>query len=146
MKTYSAKPSDVSRKWHLIDASKHPLGRISTQIVSLLTGKGKPIYTPHIDCGDYVVVVNAKKLVASGKKYTDKRYYRHSQYPGSLKEASLLEMINKDPTKVVELAVKRMLPDNKLRDPRLARLKIYSGPEHNNQAQNPKELDIKEGK
>lgn len=146
MKTYSAKPADITRKWYLIDASKHPLGRISTQIAKLLTGKGKPTYTPHIDGGDYVVVINAEKLVATGNKYADKRYFRHSQYPGSLKTATLQEMVNKDPKKVVELSVKRMLADNKLRDQRLARLKIYSGPEHSNQAQNPKEIDIKEGK
>lgn len=146
MKTYSAKPSDVTRKWYLIDASKHPFGRISTQVSKILTGKNKPMYTPHIDCGDYVVIVNAEKIVASGNKYSDKKYYRHSQYPGSLKTASLQEMIDKDPKKVIELSVKRMLPVNKLRDQRISRLKIYAGPEHNNQAQSPEEIDIKEGK
>lgn len=146
MKTYSAKPSEVTRKWYLVDASKHPLGRISTRAATLLMGKGKPMYTHHIDCGDYVVVINADKLVVSGKKLDDKSYYRHSQYPGSLKESSLQEMLDKDSTKAVKLAIKRMLPDNKLRDQRMLRLKVYKGPEHANTAQQPQEIDIKGGK
>ena len=146
MTTYSAKPADVSRKWYLLDASKYPLGRMSTQVALLLTGKGKPMYTPHIDCGDYVVIVNADKLVVTGKKITDKSYFRHSQYPGSLKESSLGDMISKDSSKVIELAVKRMLPTNKLRDQRMSRLKVYKGSEHSNTAQKPQEIDITGGK
>jgi large subunit ribosomal protein L13 len=146
MKTYSAKPSEITRKWYLIDASKYPLGRISTTIAGLLIGKSKPSYTPHIDGGDYVVVINADKLAVTGKKLTDKKYYRHSQYPGSLKESSLEEMIDKDSTQVITLAVKRMLPTNKLRDLRMARLKVYKGSEHANSAQQPEEIDIKGGK
>lgn len=144
MKTYSAKPSEVTRKWYLIDASKYPLGRICTHIASLLTGKDKPMYTPHIDCGDFVVVVNADKLIVTGKKMIDKKYFRHSQYPGSLKESALSEMTEKDSVKVIELAVKRMLPDNKLRAPRMLRLKVYGGAEHGHNAQNPQEILLKE--
>ncbi len=146
MKTYSAKPSEITRKWYLIDASKYPLGRLSTAVSKLLIGKGKPSYTPHIDGGDYVVVINSDKLLVTGKKLTDKKYYRHSQYPGSLKESSLEEMIEKDSTKVIELSVKRMIPTNKLRDDRLKRLKIYKGAEHANSAQNPQEFEIRGGK
>jgi large subunit ribosomal protein L13 len=142
MKTYSAKPADVTRQWYLIDASKYSLGRTSTRIAGLLTGKGKPIYTAHIDCGDYVVVVNAGKLATTGSKLSDKKYYRHSQYPGSLKKASLQEMIDKDPTKVIKLAVKRMLPDNKLRDPRMKRLKIFKDSNHQHEAQNPQKISL----
>jgi large subunit ribosomal protein L13 len=143
MKTYSAKPSDITREWHLVDASEAPLGRVSTKIATLLTGKEKPLYTHHIDCGDYVVVINADKLVVTGSKLTDKKYYRHSQYPGSLKEATLAEKLAKDSTDVIRLAVKGMLPKNKLMDERLKRLKIYSDSEHHHEAQNPKKVSIK---
>jgi large subunit ribosomal protein L13 len=143
LKTYSAKPSEVTRNWYVIDASEAPLGRVSTKIATLLTGKGKPMFTHHIDCGDYVVVINADSLVATGNKLADKKYYRHSQYPGSLKEASLGEMISKDSTEVIRLAVKGMLPKNKLMDGRLMRLKIYKGSEHNNTAQQPKKVSVK---
>ena len=142
-KPFSAKPSDITRKWYLVDASKYPIGRMSTKIATLLIGKGKATYTAHIDSGDYVVVINSDKLIASGDKLQGKKYYRHSQYPGSLKEFSLQEMLDKDSTKVVELAVKRMLPDNKLRADRLARLKVYTGSEHKNEAQKPQEIDLK---
>jgi large subunit ribosomal protein L13 len=146
VKTYSAKPSEVTRKWYLFDASEAPLGRLSTRVASLLTGKGKPMYTPHIDCGDYVVVINSDKLITTGDKLRQKTYYRHSQYPGSLKSASLEEMIAKDSTKVIENSIKRMLPNNKLRDQRIARLKIYKGSEHNNIAQKPQAIDLKGNK
>jgi large subunit ribosomal protein L13 len=142
-KTYSAKPSDVTRAWYVIDATEAPLGRISTKIATLLTGKGKPMFTQHIDCGDFVVVINTDKLVVTGTKLTDKMYYRHSQYPGSLKEATLADKIESDSTDVIRLAVKGMLPKNKLMDERLKRLKIYKGSEHNNEAQKPQKVSVK---
>ena len=143
MKTYSAKPSDVTRVWYEIDASEAPLGRISTKIATLLTGKGKPMFTHHIDCGDYVVVVNADKLVATGTKMEDKMYYRHSGFPGSLKEINLKDKIEKDSTEIIRLAVKGMLPKNKLMDERLKRLKIYKDEMHNNGAQKPQKVSAK---
>lgn len=143
MKTYQAKPTEVTREWLLIDASEAPLGRISTRIATLLTGKGKPSFTKHIDCGDYVVVINADKLVVTGTKLEDKKYYRHSQYPGSLKTATLTEKIKKDSTDVIELAVKGMLPKNKLMTERLKRLKVYAGETHAHEAQSPKKVSIK---
>jgi large subunit ribosomal protein L13 len=143
MKTYSAKPSDVTRKWYVIDASQAPLGRISTKAATLLTGKEKPIYTAHIDCGDYVVIINAEKLVVTGNKLEDKIYYKHSHYPGGLRETSLKHELEKDPTKVVYQAVRGMLPVNKLRADRLLRLKIYPGSEHNHEAQKPEMLSLK---
>ncbi len=146
MKTYSAKPSDVTRKWYVIDASEAPLGRLATQIATLLTGKGKPQFTQHIDCGDYVIVINADNLVVTGKKLTDKTYFRHTGYPGGIKEATLEEKMAKDSTDVVHKAVRGMLPVNKLRDERLKRLKIYAGAEHNHEAQKPEAFSVKEGK
>lgn len=143
MKTYSAKPSEVTRAWYVIDAAEAPLGRVSTKIATLLTGKGKPMFTQHIDCGDYVVVINADNLVVTGSKLNDKMYYRHSQYPGSLKESTLSEKIEKDSTEVIRLAVKGMLPKNKLMDERLKRLKIYKGSEHSNEAQKPQKVSVK---
>lgn len=139
-KTYSAKPTDINRTWYLLDASKQPLGRLSSQAATLLIGKRKSSYTPHIDGGDYVVVVNSNKLMVSGKKMNDKKYYRHSQYPGSLKETSLQEQIDKDSAKVIQLAVSRMLPANKLKAGRMKRLKVYHNGDHGHMAQNPKEL------
>lgn len=148
MKTYSAKPADITRKWYVIDASELPLGRVATRVADLLIGKSKPTYTPHVDGGDYVIVINSDKLVVTGKKLEDKTYYRHSGYPGGLKETSLKFEIEKDSTKVIQHAVKGMLPANKLRDDRLARLKIYRDGEHNHSAQKPEELKLlnKEGK
>ncbi len=145
MKTYSAKPSDVVRKWYVVDASEVPLGRLSTRVAELLIGKGKPIFTKHIDCGDYVVIVNAKNLVVTGKKVDDKKYYKHSHYPGGLRETTLKYELEKDPKKVVHQAVRGMLPVNKLRDDRLARLKIYVGQEHDHTAQKPEKLSLKKG-
>lgn len=143
MKTYSAKPSEVTREWYVIDASEATLGRISTKIATLLTGKGKPMFTQHIDCGDHVIVINADKLVVTGTKLTDKMYYRHSQYPGSLKEATLADKMATDSTDVIRLSVKGMLPKNKLVADRLARLKIYAGTEHNHEAQKPQKVSVK---
>jgi large subunit ribosomal protein L13 len=146
MKTYSAKPSDVTRKWYVIDASQAPLGRVATQIAKLLTGKDKPMFTQHIDVGDYVVVVNAAKVQVTGEKMDTKMYYRHSQYPGGLKEATMREKQAKDPTYAIFHAVRGMLPVNKLRDGRLARLKIYADAEHNHEAQKPEVIPVKEAK
>lgn len=145
MKTYSAKPSQVERKWYVLDASEVPMGRLSTVAAQLLTGKGKPMFTQHIDCGDFVIVINAEKLVVTGKKLEDKMYYRHSKYPGGLTETTLKYEIDKDPTKVITKAVRGMLPVNKLRSDRLARLKVYAGAEHNHAAQVPTVLKLKEG-
>jgi large subunit ribosomal protein L13 len=140
MKTYSAKPSEVERKWYMIDASSITLGRLSTLIAGYLIGKRKPMYTPHIDCGDYVVVINSDKLKVTGDKKLKKIYYRHSGYPGSLKEANLQAMLDKDSTKVIYESVKGMLPVNKLRAERLKRLKVYAGEAHNHSAQNPETI------
>jgi large subunit ribosomal protein L13 len=145
MKTYSAKPSEVVRSWYVVDASQAPLGRISTEVAQLLTGKKKPMFTPHIDCGDFVVVINADKLVVTGLKSTDKIYYKHTGFPGGLKERTLTEQKNIDSTKIIEKAVRGMLPVNKLRDGRLKRLKVYAGTEHNNEAQKPQLLDLSKG-
>jgi large subunit ribosomal protein L13 len=146
MKTYSAKPTDVERKWYIIDASEAPLGRISTRAASLLTGKGKPQFTKHIDTGDYVVVINSDKLVVTGDKMDKKIYYRYSKYPGGLKEATLKQKMAKDSTEVIEHAIRGMLPVNKLRAGRLARLKVYSDEQHTHEAQKPEVLSMKEGK
>jgi len=144
MKTYSAKPSDVKRQWYVVDASKAPLGRVATQIAKLLTGKDKPMFTHHIDVGDYVVVINARNVVVTGEKMDTKMYYRHSGYPGALKELTMREKMDKDPTHAIFHAVRGMLPVNKLRDARLDRLKIYADAEHNHEAQKPKTILVKE--
>jgi large subunit ribosomal protein L13 len=146
MKTYSAKPTDVTRKWYVLDASEAPLGRLSTVAATLLTGKRKPQYTAHIDTGDYVIVINADSLVVTGNKLEDKMYYRHSGFPGGLKEAQLKEKMVKDSAAVVTKAIRGMLPVNKLRAGRLERLKVYAGQEHNHEAQKPEKLSVKEGK
>jgi len=146
MKTYSAKPSDVTRKWYVIDASEATLGRVATQVAQLLTGKGKPMFTQHIDVGDYVIVVNTDNLKVTGNKMEDKMYYRHSNYPGGLTETQLKDKMATDSTDVILKAVRGMLPVNKLRAERLARLKIYTGLEHNHEAQKPEKLSLKEGK
>lgn len=146
MKTYSAKPIDVERKWYVIDASDAPLGRIATHAATLLTGKGKPQFTKHIDCGDYVVIINAEKTVVTGDKLNNKLYYRHSQFPGGLKETTLSGKMASNPTFPLEHAIRGMLPVNKLRDGRLARLKVYAGAEHQHEAQKPKPISLKETK
>ena len=146
MKTYSAKPADVTRKWYVVDASSATLGRVATEVATLLTGKAKPQFTKHIDCGDFVVVINAKDLKVTGNKLTTKRYYHHSGFPGGLRERTLQEQMELDPTKVVEHAVRGMLPINKLRDERLKRLKIYAGSEHKHDPQQPEVITLKEAK
>jgi large subunit ribosomal protein L13 len=145
MKTFSIKPSEVSRKWYTLDAAEVPLGRLSTVAASLLLGKGKPTVTPHVDGGDYVIVINSSKLIVTGNKQTDKKYHRHSGFPGGLYTRSLNEQMARDPNKVIFKAVRGMLPDNKLRDGRLARLKIYSDDQHNHSAQKPQTLSLKKG-
>lgn len=142
-KTYSAKPSEVTRQWHVVDASQVPLGRLSTQVAALLTGKHKPMYTPHIDCGDFVIVINAQQLVVTGNKVEDKTYYRHSGFPGGIKQATLKELLEKDACTVIEKSVRGMLPVNKLRPGRLARLKVYLDDQHTHAPQKPVEFDIK---
>jgi large subunit ribosomal protein L13 len=146
MKTYSAKPTDVTRQWYLVDASEASLGRVATKIATLLTGKGKPQFTHHIDCGDFVVVINAANIIATGDKMNKKMYYRHSSYPGGLKEASLAEKMEKDPTFAITAAVRGMLPVNRLRDGRLLRLKVYAGTEHKHDPQAPKLISVKDTK
>jgi len=143
MKTFSAKPTDVTREWYIVDASDATLGRVATQVATLLTGKGKVQFTKHIDCGDFVVVINAANLVVTGSKLTTKKYYHHSGFPGGLRERTLQEQIDLDPTKAVEHAIRGMLPVNKLRDARLARLKIYAGSEHKHEAQKPQVISLK---
>ncbi|HVS58860.1 MAG TPA: 50S ribosomal protein L13 [Candidatus Saccharimonadales bacterium] len=146
MKTYSAKPTDVTRKWYVVDASEASLGRVATKVATLLTGKGKPQFTHHIDCGDYVIVVNTDNLVVTGDKMNKKIYYRHSNYPGGLTETPLNKQMETDSTQVLFKAIRGMLPVNKLRDDRLNRLKIYVGAEHNHEAQKPEKISVKEGK
>ena len=140
MKTYSQKSAEISREWWLVDASTLPLGKLAVVIADKLMGKSKVTYTPHIDNGDYVVVVNAKNLKVTGNKLTDKKYYHHSGFPGGLKELRLEEVIEKDPSVAIEAAVKGMIPKNKLAADRLARLRIFNGAEHTHAAQNPKEI------
>jgi large subunit ribosomal protein L13 len=142
MKTYSAKPSEVKRVWYVVDASTATLGRVSTEIAQLLTGKKKPMFTSHIDCGDYVVVINADNLKVTGQKLSDKVYYRHTGFPGGLKERTLKEQMEINSAKVIERAVYGMLPVNKLRDARMKRLKVYSGMEHGHAAQKTVEYKI----
>lgn len=145
MKTYSAKPADVVRKWYVVDASEAPLGRIATQVATLLTGKGKPQFTKHIDCGDYVIVINADKLVVTGDKEEKKVYYRYSGFPGGLTETTLKAQLANDATQPVFKAIRGMLPVNKLRDERLKRLKVYAGAEHNHEAQKPEVISLQKG-
>jgi large subunit ribosomal protein L13 len=146
MKTYSAKPTDVNRKWYIVDASQTTLGRVATEVATLLTGKGKPQFTKHIDVGDFVIVINAAQTKVTGAKLSQKMYYHHSHYPGGLKETSLAEKMEKDPSHAITHAVRGMLPVNKLRDDRLARLKVYAGAEHNHAAQKPEAITLKEAK
>ncbi len=141
-KTYSAKPSEVTRKWHILDASQAPIGRLSTVAARLLIGKDKPMFTSHVDCGDYVIVINTDQLVVTGDKLNKKMYYHHSHFPGGLKSATLSEKMAKDSTEVIVKAIRGMLPVNKLRDGRLDRLKVYAGSEHNHNAQQPEEFKL----
>ncbi len=142
MNTFMAKTAEVERKWYLVDASGKTLGRLSAQVAAILRGKNKPIFTPHIDTGDYVVVINADKIKVTGKKLSDKIYYSHSDYPGGMKETNLAEMLAKKPEKVIELAVKGMLPTGPLGRQMLTKLHVYAGAEHPHTAQKPEALEI----
>ena len=142
-KTFSQKTADINRKWYLVDASSAPLGRVATQIATMLIGKAKPTYTPHIDNGDYVVVINAESVVVTGAKETDKMYYRHSGFPGGISDATLKEVREKTPERIIYEAVKGMIPRNKLAADRLARLKIFVGENHAHTAQTPEKVEIK---
>ena len=134
-KTYATKKSDIDRHWHFFDAKGKTLGRLASEIAPLLIGKNKVKYAPYLDMGDHVVVVNAEKVAVTGRKDKKKIYYRHSQYPGHLKKETLGELRERAPEKIIQRAVKRMLPTNRLRDGRMSRLRVYAGPEHPHQAQ-----------
>src|SRR5207245_4484774 len=140
-KTYVATPSDRERNWFVVDANGRTLGRLATQIANALRGKRKPTYTPHIDTGDFVVVINAEKISVTGNKLAAKRYYRHSGYPGALKSRTLAEMLERRPEEVIRLAVKGMLPRNRLARKQLGKLKVYAGPDHPHEAQKPKPIE-----
>jgi len=143
MKTYSAKPTEIEKKWVLIDAAGLVVGRLASQIALILRGKNKPTFTPHMDCGDNVIVINAAKVVMTGKKMTDKIYYRHTGYPGGIKETTPARIIEgKFPGRVIMKAVERMLPGGPLSRKQLTNLKVFAGPEHRHGAQNPTVLDI----
>ena len=142
MKTFSAKNETVKRDWYVINAEGRTLGRLATEIARRLKGKHKAEYTPHVDTGDYIVIVNAEKVRVTGKKSTDKMYYRHTGFPGGIKEMSFEKLIDHKPEKVIELAVKGMMPRNPLGRAMLSKLKVYAGSEHPHTAQQPKELDI----
>jgi len=146
MKTYSAKPLEVERKWYLIDAEGKTLGRLAVLIANMLRGKHKPQFTPHVDTGDFIVVINAEKVVVTGKKETDKVYYSHTGYPGGFKATAFKDLMAKNPCAAIEKAVKGMLPHNTLGQEQFNKLKVYAGPNHPHQAQNPVLLDDKEVK
>jgi len=145
-KTYSAKPLEVERKWYLIDAEGEILGRLATRVANILRGKNKPEYTPNVDTGDFVIVINAEKVLVSGNKETDKIYYHHTGYPGGLRAASFKELMEKDPTRAIEKAVKGMLPHNTLGDSQFQKLKVYAGSTHPHEAQKPEVYEIKGAK
>jgi large subunit ribosomal protein L13 len=140
MTTYTAKPGEIQRDWYLVDAEGKTLGRLATEIADTLRGKGKPQYTPHVDTGDFVIVVNAEKIRVTGKKLDTKMVRTHSGYPGGLKERTLREQLERRPTEVIRRAVKGMLPKNRLASVQIRKLKVYAGPEHPHAAQSPKEL------
>ncbi len=140
MKTYMASPSTINREWYVVDATDQTLGRLAAQVANVLRGKNKPTYTPHIDTGDYVVIINAEKIKVTGKKLDQKIYYNHSGYVGGMKETTLREMLAKKPEEVIRKAVKGMLPKGPLGREMITKLHVYAGPEHKQQAQQPKEL------
>ena len=140
MKTYMASPATIERKWYVVDATDMTLGRLSSEVAKILRGKNKPTFTPHFDTGDYVIIVNAEKVSVTGKKLDQKIYYRHSEYVGGMKETTLREMMAKKPEKVVELAVKGMLPKGPLGRQMYKKLFVYTGPDHKHQAQKPEVL------
>lgn len=143
MTTYSAKKADLDHNWYIVDASNQSPGRVAAVVAKYLQGKQKPRYTPHMDSGDNVVVINAAKIKITGNKLFDKRYYRHSGYAGALKSKTMQQQMNEDPRKVIEFAVYGMLPDNKLREIRMSRLRVFSDENHNHEAQKPQPLEVK---
>jgi large subunit ribosomal protein L13 len=142
MKTFIAKPAEIERSWYIVDAEGQTLGRLASQIAVVLRGKHKTIFTPHVDCGDYVIVINAEKIHVTGQRMQQKMYYRHSGYPGGLSEISLADQLERFPTRPVELAVKGMLPKNKLGRKMFKKLKVYAGPEHDHAAQQPVPIEL----
>ena len=142
MKTFMASPATIERKWYVVDAEGKTLGRLASEVANVLRGKKKPIYTPHIDTGDYVIVVNAEKVKTTGKKLDQKKYYHHSEYVGGMKEATLKEMLQKKPEFVITHAVKGMLPKGPLGRQMLTKLHVYAGPEHKHEAQKPEAMEI----
>ncbi len=143
MNTYMANENTVERKWFVVDATGQVLGRLATEVATVLRGKHKPTFTPHVDCGDYVIVINADKIELTGDKWLDKKYYSHSHYPGGLRTKSAKDMLEKFPERLVELAVKGMLPKTKLGDANYKKLFVYAGSEHKHQAQKPEVMVIK---
>lgn len=141
-KSFIQKPQEVERKWYLIDAEGQTLGRMASQIAMILRGKNKPTYTPHVDCGDYVIVINAEKVAVTGKKRSDKVYKRHSGYPGGLKETTFDELMEKHPEEAVRHAVRGMMPKGRLGRQMFKKLKVYAGPEHNHAAQKPEKIEL----
>jgi large subunit ribosomal protein L13 len=142
VRTYSAKAHEIQREWYVVDASGQTLGRLATRIASVLRGKHKPIYTPHVDCGDFVIVINADKVRVTGRKMDQKFYYRHSGYPGGLKQISLRDQLDRHPDRVIRLAVRGMLPKNRLGRQMIKKLKVYAMPDHPHQAQQPKPFEF----
>ena len=143
MKTFMANESTIKREWFVVDAAGKRLGRLSTEVATILRGKHKPTYTPHVDCGDYVIVVNADKIELTGKKWNDKMYYTHSNYPGGLTEKTAKVLMQEKPTKMVELAIKGMLPKTKLGNQMYKKLFVYAGPDHKHMAQKPVNMELK---
>lgn len=140
MKTYSPKKQDIDRKWYIVDAKGQTLGRLATKIAVKLRGKDKPLFAPHVDCGDYVIVINAKDIAVTGNKMEDKYYYKHSGYPSGLRKKPLKKMIDETPEEVITRAVQGMIPRNKLRKEVMSKLKVFAGPEHTHEAQKPQPL------
>lgn len=142
MKSFMASPATIERKWYVVDAAGQTLGRLSAQVAAILRGKNKPTFTPHIDTGDYVIIVNAAKIKVTGKKLEDKIYFNHSDYPGGTRETTLKELLAKDPTEVLNLAIKGMLPKGPLGREMIKKLHVYAGPDHEQQAQKPEVLEL----
>ena len=142
MKSFIAKPAEIQRKWYVVDAEGKTLGRLASEVASVLRGKNKPIYTPHVDCGDYVIVINAEKIQVTGKKRKEKIYKRHTGYPGGLRETTFEQLQAKKPEEIIRHAVKGMLPDGKLGRAMFKKLKVYAGPEHAHAAQKPEVMEV----
>ena len=142
MKTFMAKPLEIERKWYIVDAEGKPLGRLASEVASILRGKNKPIFTPHVDTGDHVIVLNAEKVLLTGNKLEQKMYRTHSLFPGGMKEVKYRHLMEKHPTRAIELAIKGMLPKNSLGRQMFRKLKVYTGTEHDHQAQKPEVLDL----